>query len=98
MLCHLTPVLSRSPVFCRWFISEAEDHIKALIFGGLDGVSTTFAILAAGHGGGLLKPFIVLMGCAQLVADGIAMGLGVSTTSSSSRSSTDDVSGGGGHG
>ena len=46
------------------------------MFGGLDGIITTFAVVAAGAGADLEGRVVVLMGIANLVSDGISMGLG----------------------
>lgn len=56
--------------------SEAGELIKSLVFGGLDGVITTFAIVAAVAGARMPRHTVILMGAANLVADGISMGLG----------------------
>jgi len=47
-----------------------------LVFGGLDGIITTFAVVAASVGGSLSTDVILLMGFANLVADGLSMGFG----------------------
>lgn len=56
--------------------SGAGDYVKSLVFGGLDGIITTFAIVAAVAGSGLSPDVVILMGVANLLADGISMGLG----------------------
>ena len=56
--------------------AEANDLVKSLIFGGLDGIITTFAIVAAVAGAGMSTNTIIVMGCANLIADAISMGLG----------------------
>ena len=55
---------------------EASGYIKSLVFGGLDGIITTFAIVAAVDGAGLDTNTVILMGVANLIADAISMGLG----------------------
>eukprot|EP00958_Prasinococcus_capsulatus_P018231 scaffold2119_cov355-Prasinococcus_capsulatus_cf.AAC.3 len=57
----------------------AGKYIKSMVFGGLDGIITTFAIVAAVAGGDLERNVVLLMGFANLVADGISMGLGGTT-------------------
>lgn len=52
------------------------EFIKSIIFGGLDGIITTFAIIAASAGAGFGLKVILLMGFANLVADAISMGFG----------------------
>jgi len=42
----------------------------------LDGIITTFAIVAAVAGAGLSENSVILLGVANLIADGISMGLG----------------------
>lgn len=56
--------------------SSMDDYIKSMVFGGLDGIITTFAVVAAGAGANLEGRVVVLMGFANLVSDGISMGLG----------------------
>lgn len=50
--------------------------IKGVIFGGLDGTITTFAIIAASFGAGLEFKYVIIMGIANLIADGFSMGFG----------------------
>jgi hypothetical protein len=51
-------------------------YVKSLVFGGLDGIITTFAVVAASVGGSLGTNVILLMGFSNLVADGLSMGFG----------------------
>lgn len=46
------------------------------MFGGLDGIITTFAVIAAVAGANLDTNIVILMGFANLVGDGISMGFG----------------------
>jgi DNA damage-binding protein 1 len=55
---------------------EGSEYIKSLVYGGLDGIVTTFAVVAAGVGAGESVATILLFGFAGVVADGISMGLG----------------------
>lgn len=52
------------------------EYIKSIIFGGLDGIITTFAIISASAGAGFSLQVILLMGFANLIADAISMGFG----------------------
>jgi len=52
------------------------EYIKSMVFGGLDGIITTFAVVAAVAGAELSADMVTLMGVANLVSDGISMGLG----------------------
>ena len=51
-------------------------NIKSIVFGGLDGIITTFSTIASVAGGSLPVHVIITLGFANLIADGIAMGLG----------------------
>jgi len=51
-------------------------YIKSMVFGGLDGIITTFAVVAAVAGAELSSDMVTLLGVANLVSDGISMGLG----------------------
>mmetsp|Transcript_4265 Transcript_4265/g.19349 ORF Transcript_4265/g.19349 Transcript_4265/m.19349 type:complete len:282 (+) Transcript_4265:61-906(+) len=55
---------------------DAGKYVKSLVFGGLDGIITTFAVVAASVGGNLSSDVILLMGFANLIADGLSMGFG----------------------
>ena len=56
--------------------SVGSDRVKSIVFGGLDGVITTFSIVAAVAGAQLPIETALLMGFSNLIADGISMGLG----------------------
>lgn len=51
-------------------------YIKSIVFGGLDGIITTFAIVAGVNGADLNADFVLVLGFANLLADGISMGFG----------------------
>ena len=51
-------------------------YIKSIVYGGLDGIITTFAVVAAVAGGELEVGVVLLMGFANLIADSISMGMG----------------------
>lgn len=52
------------------------DYIKSIVFGGLDGIVTTFAIVASIVGASLAPEVVVVSGFAKLFGDAIAMGMG----------------------
>jgi len=51
-------------------------YIKNIIYGGLDGIITTFSIIAAAFGANLEIKMIIIMGLANLFSDAVSMGLG----------------------
>ena len=48
-------------------------YIKSIVYGGLDGIITTFAIVAGVTGASLSYNIILILGFANLIADGISM-------------------------
>ena len=63
-------------------IEQAERHraggdvIRDIVYGALDGIVTTFAIVAGAAGAGFSGGVVIIFGFANLVADGISMGFG----------------------
>ena len=51
-------------------------YVKNIIFGGIDGIITTFSIIAACFGANLNIKYIIAMAFANLVADAFSMGFG----------------------
>ena len=63
-------------------VSHSENHsqvggyIKSIVFGGLDGIITTFAVVAGAAGGGLSVDVILILGFSSVFADAVSMGVG----------------------
>ncbi len=51
-------------------------YIKSMVYGGLDGIVTTFAVVAGVAGASLSAGVVLIMGFANLVADGLSMAIG----------------------
>lgn len=51
-------------------------YIKSLIYGGLDGTITTFAVVAGVAGASLSAGVVLILGFANLIADGLSMAIG----------------------
>eukprot|EP00127_Corallochytrium_limacisporum_P002124 Clim_evm18s108 gene=Clim_evmTU18s108 len=51
-------------------------YIKSAVFGGMDGIITTFAIVSGIAGADLSSELVLVLGIANLLADGISMGFG----------------------
>jgi len=51
------------------------DYVKSIIYGGLDGITTTFAVVAGVVGGGIAIQVILILGFSNIFADGISMGI-----------------------
>lgn len=52
------------------------EYLGSAVYGGLDGVVTTFAVIAGGIGAQLSLPVLIVLGLANLFADGFSMGIG----------------------
>lgn len=51
-------------------------HLRDIVFGAIDGTVTTFAIVAGAVGAGLPSSVVVVLGLANLLADGFSMAVG----------------------
>ncbi len=51
-------------------------HIGDLVFGANDGIITTFAVVSGASGAELSLRVVIILGVANLLADGFAMGAG----------------------
>ena len=49
-------------------------YLKEIVYGGNDGIITTFAVIAGAQGASLGPAIIVILGLANLLADGVSMG------------------------
>lgn len=56
--------------------SSSGKYIKSFVYGGLDGTITTFAIVAGVAGASLSVSIVLILGFANLAADGISMAFG----------------------
>eukprot|EP00750_Incisomonas_marina_P016411 INCI19109.1.p1 GENE.INCI19109.1~~INCI19109.1.p1 ORF type:complete len:280 (-),score=47.31 INCI19109.1:158-997(-) len=55
---------------------KSGEHIKSIIFGGMDGIITTFAVVSGATGGGLGIDVILILGFSNIIADALSMGVG----------------------
>mmetsp|Transcript_75 Transcript_75/g.11 ORF Transcript_75/g.11 Transcript_75/m.11 type:complete len:102 (+) Transcript_75:158-463(+) len=51
-------------------------YIKSAVYGGLDGMITTFSVVMAVEGAELAAIVVVALGVANLIGDGLSMALG----------------------
>ena len=57
-------------------VDIARHYIRDVIYGANDGIITTFAVVAGVTGGGLSPGAVLIVGAANLLADGLSMGVG----------------------
>ncbi len=57
-------------------VKRFEEYLGEFVYGGIDGCVTTFAVVAGAVGAGLDSAIIIILGFANLLADGFAMSVG----------------------
>ena len=55
--------------------SRIEKYLSEIVYGAIDGIVTTFAVVAASVGAGLSSAVVIILGVANLIADGFSMGV-----------------------
>ena len=60
----------------RTALGVAQHYVRDLVYGANDGVITTFAVVAGVTGGTLAPVTVLVLGVANLLADGLSMGVG----------------------
>lgn len=78
---------STGPVPNRGNVHKTEHHkyIGEVVYGGLDGIITTFAVVSGVAGASLSSGVVLILGLANLLADGISMGVGAFFSAKSDR-------------
>lgn len=54
----------------------ARHYLRDMVYGAIDGIVTTFAVVAGVTGGALSSRAVLIVGIANLFADGLSMGVG----------------------
>lgn len=55
---------------------KGQDYLPEFVYGGMDGIVTTFAVVAGAAGAGLDSSVVIILGFANLIADGFSMSVG----------------------
>ena len=58
------------------FPATARHYIRDLVYGANDGIITTFAVVSGASGGAVAATAVLIIGVANLTADGMSMGVG----------------------
>lgn len=69
----------------KGFLQKYEAYLGEFVYGGIDGCVTTFAVVAGAVGAGLDSAIIIILGFANLLADGFAMSVGAYLSSKSEK-------------
>src|SRR5688572_1282842 len=64
---------------------KLESFLGEFVYGAIDGTVTTFAVVAGAAGAGLSSSVIVILGFANLIADGFSMGASAYLSAKSER-------------
>lgn len=67
------------------FFNRLQDYLGEFVYGGIDGSVTTFAVVAGAVGASLDSSIIIILGFANLFADGFSMSVGSYLSSKSER-------------
>ncbi len=67
------------------FLGRFQDYLGEFVYGGIDGSVTTFAVVAGAVGASLESSVIIILGFANLLADGFAMSVGAYLSAKSER-------------
>jgi vacuolar iron transporter family protein len=65
------------------FFSRFQTYIREFVYGGIDGSITTFAVVAGSAGADLSSTVVIILGFANLLADGFSMSVGAYLSSKS---------------
>ncbi len=57
-------------------LASLQEYLGEFVYGGIDGSVTTFAVVAGSAGAGLESSVVIILGFANLIADGFAMSVG----------------------
>lgn len=57
-------------------IKKVEENLREFVYGGMDGAVTTFAVVTGAAGAGFNERVILILGLANVMADGFSMAVG----------------------
>ena len=67
------------------YLKGLQEYLREFVYGGIDGAVTTFAVVAGSVGAGLDSSIIIILGFANLLADGFSMSIGAYLSSKSEK-------------
>jgi vacuolar iron transporter family protein len=68
---------------------KLQTYLREFVYGGIDGAVTTFAVVAGGYGANLDPGILIILGFANLLADGFSMSVGAYLSAKSERDNFD---------
>ncbi len=79
------PLHSENKLQAKGKFGRFEDYLGEFVYGGIDGSVTTFAVVAGSTGANLDISIIIILGFANLIADGFSMSVGAYLSAKSTR-------------
>ena len=73
---HAKPRQASLHVDPQGLLATTQHYLKDMVYGANDGLITTFAVVAGVEGGALSRRAVLVVGLANLLADGLSMGAG----------------------
>jgi VIT1/CCC1 family predicted Fe2+/Mn2+ transporter len=67
------------------YFRKVQEYLGEFVYGGIDGAVTTFAVVAGGFGANLDSGVIIILGFANLLADGFSMSVGAYLSAKSNK-------------
>lgn len=67
------------------YFKKLQEYLGEFVYGGIDGAVTTFAVVAGGFGADLDSGIIIILGFANLLADGFSMSVGAYLSAKSNK-------------
>ncbi|MFN4000460.1 VIT1/CCC1 transporter family protein [Algoriphagus sp.] len=68
---------------------KLQEYLREFVYGGIDGAVTTFAVVAGGFGANLDAGILIILGFANLLADGFSMSVGAYLSAKSEKDNFD---------
>ncbi len=68
---------------------KLQEYLREFVYGGIDGAVTTFAVVAGGFGANLDPGILIILGFANLLADGFSMSVGAYLSAKSEKDNYD---------
>ena len=68
---------------------KLQEYLREFVYGGIDGAVTTFGVVAGGFGANLDPGILIILGFANLLADGFSMSVGAYLSAKSERDNYD---------
>ncbi|CCD12544.1 unnamed protein product [Trypanosoma congolense IL3000] len=66
----------QKPLYNEGHSPAASDYVKSVVFGGLDGIITSFTVVSAAVGSSSGAASVLIFGFSNVLADGFSMGFG----------------------